>query len=779
MAKKQKTDEQKLVEQAHKHFALSSGAESESRAERLDDVKFVRLGDQWPENVKRDREQPGRERPCLVINRLFQFRNQVINEIRQNSPSIKFKQADGEAHEKAAAVREDLVRRIQYDSSADIAYDTAAEWQVDTGLGWFRVYTDYCDPDSFEQDVKIAAVYDPFKVYDDPRSVELDGSDAKFRFVIEEYTRDDFEREYPDVDVSGWDSAGTGDSSGWYGSELVRVAEYFYIDQSPITLALMQDGSTINKAEIPEEFQSLIVRERKSTKSVCKWVKISGDKIIEGPTELPTSYIPVIPVFGSCVWIEGKRRVHGLTRHAKDPQRLYNYSQSANTETLALAPKAPFIGAVGQFSGMETEWQSANHVNFPYLEYNPVDVNGSALPAPQRQPGPGTNPGFEAAMARSIDDMKSTMGIFDASLGDRESEQSGKAILSQQRQASIGNFHFSDNLARSLKHAGKIINEMLSVYDTQRVMQVIGADGTEKSIVVDPQAPQAFQEIDGKPVYNLAKGKYSVIVDVGPSYATKRQEAAESMMQLAQADPQLMAIAGDIIVKNMDWPEAEEIAKRKKAMLPPQIMSLLQEDVKNDVPPEVEQMMNQMADQIQQMSQDLQAATDQHALEEEKLDIERFNAQTKRMDIEHKIAMEQVMNFHNIAQQAAMSVSETLAQPNTGELDDLEEPQEQQTAQPEPEAMPEPMAQPEPEEMPEAMPMEQPEMQPEMPQPVAEPMPIQPQMESEESKKLDVAIDMLQEMRADIVVGNQQLIEVLTRPKKVVRDENGKIAGVE
>lgn len=671
---KKKTDEQKLVEQAHKHFAMASDAESESRAERLDDIKFVRLGDQWPENVKRDREQPGRERPCLVINRLFQFRNQVINEIRQNSPSIKFKQSDGEAHEKAAKIREDLVRRIQSDSSADIAYDTAAEWQVDTGLGYFRIYTDYCYPDSFDQDVKIAAVYDPFKVYDDPRSVEMDGSDAKFRFIIEEYDREDFELEYPDVDVTGWDSAGTGDTSGWYTSEIVRVAEYFYIDQAPVTLALMQDGSVIDKSELPPEFEALVVQERKSKKNTCKWVKIAGDKVIEGPKELPTSHIPVVPVFGSCVMIEGRRRMHGLTRHAKDPQRLYNYTQSANTETLALAPKAPFIGAAGQFSNMESEWQAANHVNFPYLEYNPIDVNGTLVPPPQRQVGPGTNPGFDQAMARSIDDMKSTMGIFDASLGNRESDQSGKAILSQQRQASIGNFHFSDNLARSLKHAGTIINEMLSIYDTKRVVQALGIDGTENPVVIDPEAPEAYQEIDGQAVYNLSKGRYSVVVDVGPSYATKRQEAADSMMQLAQADPALMGIAGDLIIKNMDWPDAEEIAKRKKAMLPPQIMQTLR-DESSEEDPEVSQMMNQMADQVEQLSQALQQASDQRTLEEEKLDIDRFNAQTKRLEVEHKIAIDQTMTFHNIATQAAASVSETLAQPNTGELDDIEEQQ--------------------------------------------------------------------------------------------------------
>jgi hypothetical protein len=664
-------DNDKLIAEAHKRFALAADADSEERIKRIDDVRFVRLGEQWPEAVRRDRERPGAERPMLTINRLFQFRNQVINEMRQNSPSIKFKQADGEAHEKAAAMREDLIRRIQYDSSADTAYDTAAEWQVDTGLGYFRIVTDYCDPDTFEQDVKIKAVVDPNKVFTGPY-VEPDGSDMQWCFVCEDYTRDEFEAEFPDVEVASWNADGKGNARGWYGPDAVRVAEYFVIESKPKTLALLQDGSTAWKDEIPAEYHGLITKERKSEQRVCKWYKLAGDKILD-ETELPTSYIPVIPVLGSVVWLDGKRHVHGLTRHAKDSARLYNYMQSANTELLALAPRSPYIAAAGQLEGYETEWTNANRINISVLEYNPIDIMGNVLPPPRRELAPGTNPGFESAMARSVDDIKSTMGIFDASLGNRESDQSGKAILSQQRQASIGNFHFADNLARSLKHAGRVINEMLVVYDTQRLVQIVGEDGTEKSIVVDPNAPEAYQEIEGTEVYNLSKGKYSVVVDVGPSYASKRQEAAESQMQLVQADPSLMQIAGDLIIKNMDWPGAEDIAERKKAMLPPQILQIIDKDKKDNLPPEISQQMNQMAQQMEEMSQALQQAQDVNRIKEEELEVKRFEAQTKRLEVDHKIAIESTGLFHEIA---SASVASVLQQPNDGEIE--EEPQEVQ-----------------------------------------------------------------------------------------------------
>jgi hypothetical protein len=271
------------------------------------------------------------------------------------------------------------------------------------------------------------------------------------------------------------------------------------------------------------------------------------------------------------------------------------------------------------------------------------------------------------------------MGIFDASLGNRESEQSGKAILSQQRQASIGNFHFQDNLARSLQHAGKIINEMLVVYDTERAVQVVGEDGRERRIIVDPQSPEAYQETEQGEVYNLAKGKYSVVVDVGPSYATRRQEAVEAQVQMAQSDPSLMQIAGDIIIGNMDWPGAEEIAKRKRAMLPPQIMQILDDESNKDQDPQVVAMLNQMADQVEQLSQALQQAQSERELAEEKLEIERFNAQTKRLEANHKIAVESTGLFHEMAMAA---VAQTVNEPNDGEAENPDEAHDQAEMQP-------------------------------------------------------------------------------------------------
>jgi hypothetical protein len=677
MAKSKDKSQEKFIAKVHKFFSTVSDVESAGRRERLDDVKFVRLGEQWPESVKRDRERPGAERPMLTINRLFQFRNQVINEIRQNRPSIKVRPVDDKADVDTAEVLQGIIRHIQDVSNASIAYDTAAEWQVDTGLGYFRAITKYCDPDSFDQDIEIKQVVDPFKVYFDSESTAADGSDATKCIIVEEWSRDEFERLYPDADVTSFNQAAQGDSIGWYTDDTVRVAEYFEIDIRPRKLAQLRDGSVSWSDEIPDEFKQLIVKERMSEERVCKWYKIAGNQIVE-ETELPTSFIPVFPVYGSEVWIEGKRHLHGLTRHAKDPARLYNFFQSANAETLALAPKAPYIAAEGQLDGYEAEWQNANRINVSVLTYNPVTLGGNVVGPPRREAPPSTNPGFEAAMNRAELDIKATMGMFDAAMGNHESNQSGKAILSQQRQSSTGNFHFADNLSRSIQHAGRVIIEMIpKIYDAKRIARMLGEDGTPKSVTIDPSQPQAKNEVQGEngqiqSIYNLGIGKYDVVVETGPSYATKRMEAAESMMQFVQADPAILQVAGDLIVSNMDWPGAQEIAKRMKAMLPPQVLQAEQGEEGGEAPdPQVVQQMNQMADQVEHLSQELQAALKKADGTEDKLDIERFNAQTKRLEVEHKIALESTDLFHKIAAESA--VANTLAEPNDGEAEDIDD----------------------------------------------------------------------------------------------------------
>jgi hypothetical protein len=395
-----------------------------------------------------------------------------------------------------------------------------------------------------------------------------------------------------------------------------RIAEYFYREYEEREIALLSDGQVVMADAVPAgaEVQST----RKARVPVVKWCKLNGVEILE-KNEWPGSYIPIIPVYGSELIVGGKRILEGLIRNAKDSQRMYNYWASAQTEMIALAPKAPFVGAEGQFEGHEAKWESANRRNLAFLEYKPVSLNGQPAPPPQRSMVEPPVQAISQARMMAADDLKATTGIYDAALGNQSAETSGIAIQSRTQQSETSNFHFMDNLARSMKHAGRIIVELIPfIYDTKRTVQIVGEDGIRTKHVINEGAVGRSQNPDGK-IYDLTVGLYDVTIDVGPSYATKRQEAAASMAELARSIPQIGQAAPDLMVRAYDWPGAADIADRLKKTLPPQ----LQDDGKGgqpQVPPQVQAQMQQMSQMIEGLTQALHAAHD--TIDQKRVELE-------------------------------------------------------------------------------------------------------------------------------------------------------------
>ena len=561
----------------------------------------------------------------LVVNRLLQFRDRVVNEIRQNTPSIRIRPVNDGADQETAEVLMGLVHHIQDNSNASIAYDTAVEWQVDAGLGYFRVRNDYIDDQSFDQDIFIDRIPDPMKVYFDPHSKQPDGSDAEWCIIAEEIGKDEFHRMYPDVDETSFEAAGNGDMQGWYTKDSVRIAEYYYIEYD----------------EAQEIYDEETGRSRTIQPKRCMWCKVTGDKILER-TELPTKYIPVVPVIGHEIWVQGKRYLSGLIRNAKDAQRLYNYYLSANAENVALAPKAPFIGVAGQFE-TDPNWGRANKESVAYLEYDPVSIAGTPVGAPQRAMPPQASSAIMDAIRLAENDIMQSMGIYQPSLGAQSNETSGRALLLRQKQSETGNFHYQDNLNRSIRHCGRIIVDMIpKVYDRPRVARILGEDGTPRTVNLDPNLPQASAGTDNPAIdsiYNPTIGQYDVVCDSGPSYATKRDEAANMMLALTQANPALFQTIGDLMMKNMDWPGAEEISKRLQMLLPPQLQQMAGGDKVDPQVMQAQQMIEQMANQMEEMSAEMQQLRDQRAILLQEKEREWFDSETKRMEVEGKIMM--------------------------------------------------------------------------------------------------------------------------------------------
>ena len=656
---KDETRDDTLLEEARERFKAASEAESQYRADALDDLRFLSL-DQWPEELKSHREKdPNGARPCLVLDKCSQHLRQIVNDMRQNRPAIKARPEDDRADKDTAEVFSGIIRHVEQRSGADMAYLTAGEHAASIGLGYFRILTEYEHEHAFAQEISIARIHNPFSVYFDNYSTELDGSDAEWCFVTDKLPKKMFERQFPDAEPVDIDHAGIGDYLDWYQEDSVRIAEYFYRVAKPETLLLLADGTTAWGDEYENSLKNGIepipvVQERQAQRRRVQWCKHTGAEILDR-REFPSSYIPVIPVYGNQSWLEGERRIYGAVRAAKDPQRAYNYWYSVATELIALAPRAPFIGAAGQFEGFEDKWGNANTENYAYLEYNPLPIAGGAVPPPQRQAFAGVPAGIINLLQLAEHDIQAAFGQYDASLGAPSNEKSGVAIREKRMESSMGNSHYMGNLARSIEHAGYILVEMAPrVYDTKRTLRILGEDGTVDQAVIDPSIPLAVAKQrhahDGKEttIFNLNVGRYDVAVTVGPGYSTRRQEAAEGMLQMASADPLMMQTAGDIVIRNQDWPGADAIADRRKRAIPPEIVG--QEEGEGPDPAQLQAQMGQMqqqyemqlsqaGEQMQQMQQSLADAEGKVADNENKaaeLDLKRFDAQTKRLDLKIK-----------------------------------------------------------------------------------------------------------------------------------------------
>lgn len=587
--------DQQLLRLARDRFQQAVDATRDMRDKALDDLRFV-TGEQWPDSIRRQRDQDGR--PCLTINRLPAFVKQVVNDQRQNRPAIKISPVDDQGDPDTAEILAGLCRHIEANSGADVAYDTAFESAVRCGLGAFRVLTDYTAPDSFDQEILIRRIRNPFAVYFDPTAQQPDYSDAKWCFIVEDLTREAFQAAYPHSELASLASFdGIGNRApGWITPAGVRVAEYFWLEEQPITLCLVSTPNgmkSMPKAEVPAGL--MVVRERESTKPIVRWAKLNGIEVLER-RDWPGKYIPVVPVLGDEAEVDGQVVLASLVRHSKDSQRMYNYWASAETEAIALAPKAPFVAAEGQIEGYEQEWKTANVRNTAVLTYVPKSVGGTVLGAPQRQSAEPAIQAISHARLMSSDDIKATTGIFDASLGARSNEQSGRAILARQREGDVATYHFQDNLSRAIRHCGRILLDLIPrVYDTPRVLRIVGLDGETETVAVN----QPTKHKGAERIYDLTTGLYDVVVSTGPSYTTKREQSVQSMLELAKAYPPLMQVAGDLVVKSMDWPGSEALAERLQAALPPELRPKDEDEGPN--PQQLQAAMAQLSQQHEQL----------------------------------------------------------------------------------------------------------------------------------------------------------------------------------
>jgi hypothetical protein len=654
-----KSEKDPLFTEAMRRYKASVEATQENRRDMIDDQRFA-AGDQWPDDVKAMRAG----RPMQTINRLPAFVDQIIGDARQNKVAIKvFAGEDGDVD--VAQIYSGLIRSIENRSNADFAYDTALEQSATYGFGAWRIKTQYVDDNSFDQEIVIERIQNSLNVHFDPSSIQPDYSDAEYAIVVDSISKDEFKARWPKAAESNFQTEHM--QAGWSSGDNMQIAEYWYKERTPATLYLLNDGTaTFDKPTAPE----LVIRERKSEKCAVKMCIMSGAEVLE-QAEWAGRYIPIVGVNGKEDMVDGKRILRGIVRHAKDPQRMYNYWRTIDTETKALAPKAPVMVTTKQLDGLDEYWSDALSGNLPYLPYNPDPT----APMPQRLNAGMQDKGFEQAAMLAVDEMKATTGIYSAALGEQSNETSGRAILARQREGDTANFAYIDNLSRAIRYSARVIIDLIpKIYDTERVIEIMGIDG-QKTL---ERINSARVNDDGmvEPVNDLTTGRYDLVVDVGPSYTTKRVEALNMMVEIAKMNPAIMQIAGDLIVKSMDWDGADAIAERLKRTVPANIIGDEEGEQEQEIPAEVQQMIEQGKQLIAQLQQE----NDQLKEENEDKDEDR---RLKQYEIDVKAMLESAKLAATTPDMSvmAMQVAEILAQNIMGQAaaapDVTEEPEEQ------------------------------------------------------------------------------------------------------
>jgi hypothetical protein len=674
--------DERIVQEAKDRFERCRKWESTTRERSLDDLKFVCAdpdnGWQWPEELLSSRDL--NDQVSLTLNKVRIHCLQIENEARKNKPSVNIRPTGNGATYEASQVFEGIVRHIEYISRAQNAYMTAERFCVRTGIGYWRVITDYLGPDTFDQEIFIRRIKDPTTVYMDPDINEEDGSDARFAFIYDDMPKDEYRRKYPQfLDVASSSSLGDSIDVGWVGEDHVRVCEYFRLIEKKDWLIQAidpEDGQIVRgrKSKLPpivwERLNTTMDKKtREVTENKIEWYSIAGSKIID-KRDWPGIYIPIVRIVGEETIVEKQLDRKGHVRPMKDAQRQLNYWASTTVESIVTQPLQPWLVDPESIEEHESVWSTANRKRHSYLPVKTYDDQGRPLMKPERVQPPILPEALIEGQKIAENDLMMVSGQYQAQMGENENAKSGKAISERQAQGDNATYHFNDGMATGIRFTGKIFVDLIpKIYDTKRIIKIMAEDMSEEEVEIDPQAEKAYAQKEAalgsnvKAIFNPNVGTYDVEADVGPDYATRRQEAFNAITQLMAANKELVMVAGDLLVKVCDFPMADELAERLKRMVPPQALG--------EAPPP--QIQEQLADLQKQNSslQNLVTRLTQKIAEDaikirshaEQKDIDAYRAQSERLhNIEESVPH---LGIHNLKG----PVAEILGQMGGDDLD--------------------------------------------------------------------------------------------------------------
>jgi hypothetical protein len=619
-----KVDETELIHRAKENFKNAWDSFRDSYEEMINDLYFLN-GDQWPQAIKAEREADNR--PCLRINKLPQFVDRVHGDMRQARPSIKIRPVDDHSDEDTADVITGVIRNIETQSDSEIVYDSGGEAAVRCGFGAWRINSRYCSHETFDQELRIDRVKNQFSILFDPVAKKWDRSDGRYCFVYEDLPRATYDLKYPKADPCGW-QGGNNDLGNWVTERTVRIAEYYEREPKTWKIYLVHvagEERPRTVRELPEE-EHTVLKERDVQSTDIYWYKINATQILEGPIKIPGELIPIIPVYGKELNVEGKTYYNGVVRHAKDSMRLYNYYRSMDAETIALAPRAPWIMSAKMLGPYKNMWKQANKRNFPYLLFEP-DPKVPNMRPERNIPQLSSQAVMQNTMIAD-QELHDTTGLQLASLGKRSNEQSGRAIEARAREGDIGQFTYVDNQVRAIKHTAKVLLGMIPFYyDNARVQRIVGEDGNVKTVQINKR----FQNDKGEEqLFDLTIGKYDVTASVGPSYQTQRQESLAAMVEFAGIlDGDQRAVIAPHIAETSDWHNSDMIADQLKKTLPPGIIE--PKEGEELAPPDPAAMKAQA---LQEAAAEMEVEAREVELEIKKAELKKEQAEAVKAEAE-------------------------------------------------------------------------------------------------------------------------------------------------
>ncbi len=616
---------------AVKRFGRIEQKERDQRRLAVEDIKFAQTEDgQWDEGAKQKRKN----RPRFTINRVAGAIDQIIGDQRQNRTDIKIRPVSGGASEDTAKVFTGLIRNIESTSKASNAYDCAFDEVINGGYGGWRVTTEFNDDDAFEQDIKIKPLNTATtSLWFDDSAKEYDKRDAMWAFVTVDMPLEEHKKRFKDSPISSWSQEQFNSSSceGWFNSDTVKVAEYWV--KTPITkeLALLSDGRVIDAEEEKSVLDELseqgvtVKRTRKVKSHKVEMYLMDGSTILEGPKQWAGKFIPLIPMYGRQSHIEGQTYTRGIVRFAKDASRIYNYEISSIIETSALTPKDPIWYTPKQVKSHEAKYRNFTTQNSPFMPYNPDPASPGA---PRRGGAPAVQQGSMSIIQNASMDIYHVTGMQPPSLGANPELKSGKAIQAQERLGDRGQFIFTDNLVKSQEYTAEILIDLIPrIYDTERQVRIMAQDGESENVFIN-ETVRDEQTGEDVLVNDLSTGKYDVVAESGPAFATQRQESAQQIIDLMGTSPQFEALAMDLVAKDLPILESKELTKRVRALMISQGTP--------GVTPTEDEIEELGLNQPKQPDPQQQAVTDNIAMQTEKLmsDIEAQDAKTLQTKVD-------------------------------------------------------------------------------------------------------------------------------------------------